>query len=56
MSITTQLSTTTQFYWAIGLSLYVLSVLLLTRIPYQAMVDRGMEPIRAVYYNRKSHG
>ncbi len=44
---------TTQLYWAIGLSLYVLSILLLTRIPYRAMVNRGMEPIRAVYYNRK---
>ncbi|NEX21888.1 hypothetical protein G3480_16500 [Thiorhodococcus mannitoliphagus] len=47
------MSITSQFYWAIGLSLYVLCILFLTRIPYQAMVDRGMEPIRAVYYNRK---
>ena len=42
-----------QFLWATGLGLYVLVVLFLTRIPYQAMVDRGMEPIRAVYYTRK---
>ncbi|MBK1717756.1 hypothetical protein [Thiocystis violacea] len=42
-----------QFQWATGLSFYVLAVLLLTRIPYRAMVSRGMEPIRAVYYNRK---
>lgn len=43
----------TQFYWAAGLSLYVLAVLFLTRIPYRSMIDRGMAPIRAVYYNRK---
>lgn len=42
-----------QLYWAAGLSLYVLAVLVLTRLPYQAMVRRGLEPIRAVYYNRK---
>lgn len=42
-----------QLLWAIGLSLYVLAILFLTRIPYEAMVARGMEPIRAVYYNRK---
>ena len=42
-----------QLIWAIGLSVYTLAVLLLTRIPYQAMVKRGMEPLRAVYYNRK---
>ncbi len=42
-----------QFQWATGLSFYVLAVLFLTRIPYRAMVKRGMEPIRAVYYNRK---
>ena len=44
---------TPQLLWAIGLGLYVLAVLFLTRIPYLAMVRRGMEPIRAVYYNRK---
>jgi dolichol kinase len=42
-----------QLIWAFALSLYVLAVLFLTRIPYQAMVARGMEPIRAVYYVRK---
>ena len=42
-----------QLGWAIALSLGVLAVLFLTRLPYQAMVDRGMAPIRAVYYNRK---
>lgn len=42
-----------QLYWAFGLSLYVLAVLFLTRIPYRAMVGRGMEHIRAVYYTRK---
>jgi dolichol kinase len=43
----------TQLIWAAGLGLYVLAVLFLTLIPYRAMVARGMEPIRAVYYNRK---
>lgn len=42
-----------QLFWAIGLGTYVLAVLFLTRIPYEAMVSRGMEPIRAVYYTRK---
>jgi dolichol kinase len=42
-----------ELLWAAGLSLYVLAVLFATRIPYRAMVARGMEPIRAVYYNRK---
>lgn len=42
-----------QSAWAIGLSLYVLAVLFLVRIPYRIMLDRGMETIRAVYYNRK---
>ena len=44
---------TSQMLWAFGLSVYVLAVLFLTLIPYRAMVARGMEPIRAVYYNRK---
>ncbi len=43
----------TQFNWAFGLSIYVLAILFLTRLPYQRMVAHGMEPIRAVYYNRK---
>jgi dolichol kinase len=42
-----------QLAWAIALSAYVLAVIVLTRLPYAAMVRRGMEPIRAVYYNRK---
>ncbi|MBK5969420.1 MULTISPECIES: hypothetical protein [Thiorhodovibrio] len=42
-----------QFLWALLLSLYVLGVLFLTILPYRWMVARGMEPIRAVYYNRK---
>lgn len=42
-----------QLLWSFGLGLYVLAVLLLTRFPYQAMLSRGVEPIRAVYYNRK---
>lgn len=42
-----------QMLWALLLSLYVLSILFLTRLPYRWMVGRGMEPIRAVYYNRK---
>jgi dolichol kinase len=44
---------TSQLLWAIALSLYVLAILILTRLPYRAMVARGMAPIRAVYYNRK---
>ncbi|MGE5153387.1 MAG: hypothetical protein ACM3ST_05165 [Bdellovibrio bacteriovorus] len=42
-----------QLLWALGLSVYVVAVLFLTRLPYQAMVRRGMEPVRALYYNRK---
>ncbi|MBB1126682.1 hypothetical protein [Thiospirillum jenense] len=42
-----------QFAWACGLSVYVLAILALTRLPYEAMVARGMAPIRAVYYVRK---
>lgn len=42
-----------QFAWAVGLGLYTMAVLFVTLIPYRAMVARGMEPIRAVYYNRK---
>ena len=47
------MSISPQFAWAVGLGLYTLAVLFLTLIPYRAMVARGMEPIRAVYYNRK---
>lgn len=42
-----------QLGWAAVLGIYVLSVLFLARLPFDAMVARGMEPIRAVYYNRK---
>ncbi|MBK1694778.1 hypothetical protein CKO09_08510 [Chromatium weissei] len=42
-----------QLVWAAGLSVYVLAVLFLTRLPYQMMVKQGMESIRAVYYVRK---
>lgn len=42
-----------QLAWAAALTLGVLAVLFLTRLPYQAMVDAGVAPIRAVYYNRK---
>lgn len=42
-----------QLVWSAGLVLYVGCVLFMTYFPYRAMVRRGMEPIRAVYYNRK---
>jgi dolichol kinase len=42
-----------QLLWAIGLGFYILVVLFGTLISYKSMVSRGMEPIRAVYYNRK---
>ena len=42
-----------QVLWSFALASYVLAVLFFTRIPYKAMVARGMAPIRAVYYNRK---
>lgn len=42
-----------QLLWAVGLGVYVLAVLFLTKIPYDRMVAGGMEPIRAVYYDRK---
>jgi len=42
-----------QFVWALVLGVYVLVVLFLTRIPYERMIAHGMEPMRAVYYNRK---
>jgi dolichol kinase len=47
------MTATSQLIWALVLSFYVLAILFLTLIPYRAMVARGMEPIRAVYYNRK---
>lgn len=44
---------TPQLLWAIALGLFVMAVLFLTRFPYGWMVSSGVEPIRAVYYNRK---
>ena len=38
---------------ALGMGIYVMLVLYATKLPYNMMVSRGMEPIRAVYYNRK---
>ena len=38
---------------AMGMGVYVMAVLYATKLPYRMMVDRGMEHIRAVYYNRK---
>ena len=35
------------------MSIYVSFVLFATKIPFDMMVSRGMEEIRAVYYNRK---
>lgn len=42
-----------QLTWALILGIYVLGVSVLTSIPYRWMTSSGMEPIRAVYYNRK---
>ncbi|MEC7708962.1 MAG: hypothetical protein VYA39_04495 [Candidatus Thermoplasmatota archaeon] len=42
-----------QFLYALGMGLYVLVVLFATKLPYDMMVSRGVEEIRAVYYNRK---
>lgn len=38
---------------AIGIGIYVMAVLFATKAPYDLMVSRGVEHIRAVYYNRK---
>ena len=38
---------------AAGMGVYVMLVLYATKVPYTMMVNRGMEHIRAVYYNRK---
>ena len=37
---------------ALGIGLYVVIVLFATKIPYEMMISRGVEHIRAVYYNR----
>ena len=42
-----------QLLAAVGMGVYVLAVLWGTKLPYTMMVRRGMEHIRAVYYNRK---
>ena len=42
-----------QLLAAVCMGIYVMVVLYATKIPYQMMVKRGMEDIRAVYYNRK---
>lgn len=42
-----------QIYYSAGMGLYVMVVLFATKIPYDMMVARGIEDIRAVYYNRK---
>lgn len=42
-----------QLLWVMLLAGYVIGVLLATQLPYRWMVARGIEPIRAVYYNRK---
>ncbi|MDP6661334.1 MAG: hypothetical protein QF760_01790 [Candidatus Thalassarchaeaceae archaeon] len=42
-----------QLYYAAGMGAYVMVVLFATKFPYDKMVARGMEDIRAVYYNRK---
>ena len=42
-----------QLLYATGMSIYVSFVLFATKIPFDMMVSRGMEEIRAVYYNRK---
>lgn len=51
--MSTSLSMPDQLLWVLGLGLYTLGVLFATLIPYRMMVGRGMEPVRAVYYNRK---
>ena len=35
---------------AVGIGIYVMAVLFGTKIPYDMMVNRGVEHIRAVYY------
>ena len=42
-----------EYLWAIILGCYVVAILYATKIPYNMMVERGVEHIRAVYYNRK---
>lgn len=42
-----------QLIWTLVLGAYVLAISLLTFFPYRWMIAQGLEPIRAVYYNRK---
>jgi len=42
-----------QLYYSVIMGIYVVIILFSTKIPYRMMVDRGVEDIRAVYYNRK---
>lgn len=42
-----------QLAWTLALAGYVIALLFALRWPYEAMVRRGVEPIRAVYYTRK---
>ena len=42
-----------EMLWAALLGVYVIVVLFATKLPYNAMIRRDMEHIRAVYYNRK---
>ena len=42
-----------QILYSFGIGTYVMVVIFATKIPYDMMVARGMEEIRAVYYNRK---
>ena len=42
-----------QILYSVGMGIYVMVVLFATKIPYDMMISRGVEDIRAVYYNRK---
>ena len=42
-----------QILYSVGMGVYVMVVLFATKIPYDMMISRGVEDIRAVYYNRK---
>ena len=42
-----------QIYYSLVMGIYVMLVLYSTKVPYRMMVERGVEDIRAVYYNRK---
>ena len=42
-----------QILYSVGMGIYVMVILFATKIPYDMMISRGVEDIRAVYYNRK---